>query len=96
MDLVAKDVDADDDTPEVSGQERNVEEGGAAHSEDEGRESVEEAQAEGVADEPAVDGTVPGRLLERMAVEDGSLNAIDTHTKETHEGKNVVHGSPGN
>lgn len=55
VDGVAKDVDTDDDTPKVGSQERNIEKGSAAHAQDEGCKRVEDAQAEGVAGEPAAD-----------------------------------------
>lgn len=95
VDGVAKDVYADDDAPEVGGQEGDVEEGGAAHAQDEGRQSVEDAQADGVAGEPAADGAVPVCLLEGLAVKDGSLDAVDDHAKEAHKGQDVVHGPLG-
>lgn len=95
VDGVAKDVDADDDAPEVGGQQGDVEEGGAAHAQDEGRQGVEDAQADGVAGEPAADGAVPVSLLEGRAVEDGGLDAVDDHAKEAHKGQDVVHGPLG-
>ncbi|TFB00587.1 hypothetical protein CCMA1212_007476 [Trichoderma ghanense] len=92
---VAKDVDADDDAPKVGRQERNVKEGGAAHAQDEGREGVEDAQADGVAGEPAADGAVPVGVAEGLAVKDGGLDAVDEHAEEAHEGQDVVHGAFG-
>lgn len=95
VDGVAKDVYADDDAPEVGGQQGDVEEGGAAHAQDEGRQGVEDTQADGVAGEPAADGAVPVSLLEGLAVEDGCLDAVDDHAKEPHKGQDVVHGPLG-
>lgn len=93
MDDVAKDVDADDDAPEVGRQQRDVEKGGTAHTQDEGSQSVEDEQAEGVAGEPAADGVVPVSIAEGGAVEDGSLNAVDEHAEEAHKSQDVVHGA---
>lgn len=95
MDLEAEDVDADDDTPEVCGEKGDVEDGGAAHAEDDGGESVEEGKTQGVAYEPAGNVRVPSGVLEGLAVEDGGLDAVDDHTEHANVGQDVVHGSLG-
>ncbi|KAH6604416.1 hypothetical protein Trco_007862 [Trichoderma cornu-damae] len=95
VDGVAKDVDADDDAPEVGRQEGDVEEGGAAHAQDERGEGVEDEEEQGVADEPAGDGAVPVGVLEGFAVKDGGLDAVDDHAEEAQEGEDVVHGPLG-
>lgn len=95
VDDVAKDVDADDDAPEVGRQQRDVEKGSTAHAQDEGSQGVEDEEAEGVAGEPAADGIVPVRIAEGCAIEDGGLNAVDEHAKEAHKSQDVVHGALG-
>lgn len=95
VDDIAKDVDANDDAPEVGRQQRDIEKGGTAHTQDEGSQGIEDEEAEGVAGEPAADGVVPVSIAEGRAVEDGSLNAVDEHAKEAHKSQDVVHGALG-
>ena len=82
MDCEAKDLDADDDAPEVAGEEGDVEEGGGGEAEHERGEGVEEEEAERVADEIAGDLAVPGGGAEGGAVEDAGLGAVDQHGPE--------------
>ena len=86
MNCVAEDMDTNDDTPEVARQQGDVEESRAAHTKDQGCKAVENAQAEGVSNNPADDVAVPSRLLEAVTVEDGGLHTVNAHAEETHEG----------
>lgn len=92
MDGVAKDVDADDDAPEVARQQRNVVKRGAGHAQQQGHQAVEEAERKGVAEKVADGGAVPGGLAEGLAVKDGGLDAVDAHAPHAHEGENLVDG----
>lgn len=95
VDLVTKDPNTDDDTPEVGSQQRNVEESRTSHTEHDGHEDVEDVQAKSVTDDPADNLTVPGCVIERVSVKDGSLDTVDTHTKQAQERQDVVQVSPG-
>ncbi|ROV87275.1 hypothetical protein VSDG_09902 [Cytospora chrysosperma] len=88
-------MDADDDAPEVAGQQADVEEGGRGHAQDEGREGVEDEEAQGVADDVADDGPVPGGLLEGVAVEDAGGCAADAHAQEAHKAQDLEDGPAG-
>lgn len=87
---VAKDPDSDNDTPEVGSQQRNVEERRTSHAQHDGDQNVEKVQAQGVTDDPADNLTVPGSVIERLAVENGGLDSVDTHAKQTQERQDVV------
>ena len=91
----AKDVDANDDTPKVGGEEGDVEEGGATHAKNEGREAVEEVETDGIADHPADKLRVPVCGGNGLPVKDGGLDAVDDAAKEAEERENVVNGSLG-
>lgn len=95
MDGIAKDSDTNDDTPEVGSQQGNVEECRTSHAQHDGDEDVEEVQAQGVTNDPADNLTVPGSVIEGLAVEDGSLDTIDAHSEETKERQDVVQVSSG-
>ena len=95
VDAEAEDAGADDDTPEVGGQQGDVIEAGRGHAQEERHERVEQAQAEGEPDEVACDVAVPGGILECRAVKDGALDTIDDDAEEADEGQHVVHGCLG-
>lgn len=82
IDVVAEDADADDDAPEVAGEQADVEEGGTGEAVEDGHERIEEHEDEGVADEVADDGTGPDGGAEAGAVEDAGLHAVDDHAPE--------------
>jgi len=95
IDGQAKNLDADDDAPEIAGEEGDVEESGGGETEHERGEGVEEGEGEGVADEVAGHVTIPGRGAERVAVEDGGLDAVDDHAPEAHLADDFVEGTFG-
>ncbi len=78
-----KHLDPDHHAPEVAREQADVEKGGRGEPEHEGREGVEEGEAEGVADEVTADGAGPGCSAEGGAVEDAGLGAVDEHAPET-------------
>lgn len=90
-----EDLDANDDTPEVAGEQGDVEDGGATGAEQDGYEGVEEAENESVSDQPAGDVAVPGGFAEGLAVEDGGLDTVDAGAEEADEGQELVHGGLG-
>ena len=92
VDDVPEDADPDDDAPKVGRQERDVEEGSRAHTQDQGGQRVEDCQGEGEADEMP-DGVVGELgLLDGGAVKDGRLDAEDAEAEEAQERKHLVHG----
>lgn len=82
VNLVAKDPNTNDDTPKVGSQQGDVEESRTSHAEHDGYKDVEDVQAQSVTDDPTDNLTVPGCVIERVSVKDGSLDTVDTHTKQ--------------
>ena len=93
VDVQVEDVQSNDDGPEVTSQETNVEEGGAGHAEDDRSEGVEYEQEESVAREVAADSAVPGRRVESRAIEDTGLHTVDDHAEERQLAQDFVHGT---
>lgn len=77
VDRQLEDLDADHDPPEVRREQADVEEGRAAHAEDERARAVEQAQGQRVAGQVSADRGVPHRGPEGAPVEDGGLHAVD-------------------
>ena len=95
VDVQAEDAQADDDAPEVAGEQGDVEEGGAGEAVQDGYEGVEEREDERVAREVAADFAVPGRGAEARAVEDARLHAVDDHAPEAELADHFVEGLRG-
>nr|POE52330.1 hypothetical protein CFP56_70249 [Quercus suber] len=93
MYVVAKHLGADDDAPEIAGQETDVEESGGGHAEDQRGGGVEPSQDEGVAGEVAADVVVPDVIGVIGAVKDGALDADDQHTPEGQLAEDLVDGT---
>ena len=92
VDGEVEDAGADDDAPEVGREEGDVVEAGGAHAQHDGDEGVEDAQAEGVADEVAGHVAVPDGAGKGVAVEDGAGDAVDDDAEDADEGEDVVDG----
>lgn len=86
-------LDTHNHTPEVACQHRQIQQRRGRQPEDERRRGVEEGQADGESDEVARNGAVPGRIAEGLAVEDGSLGAVDEHGPEGELADDFVHGA---
>lgn len=95
LDGVAKEVNANDDAPEVARQQADIKEGGGAHAQDDGGQAVEDEQGQGVAHDVADGGAVPGGLVKGVAVKDGSRGAADEDADEAHKRKHLVDGPSG-
>lgn len=78
-----EDLDADGDAPEVTGKQTDVEEGGGGEAKQDGCKRVEEREDKRVSREVAANLGVPHGRVERRAVEDASLGAVDEHTPES-------------
>lgn len=90
VNLVAKNAGADDDTPEVGSQKRDVEESRATHSQHDRNQRIEQVHAQRKTNNPADNVAVPGGVIEGLSVKDGSLDSVDAHAKETQEGQDMV------
>lgn len=90
VDPVVEDSDADDDTPEVAGQERDVLEGGAGEAVQDGDQSVEEGEDEGIPSQVAGDFAVPGGVAECLAVKDAGLDTVDDGSPEAKLANDLV------
>ena len=93
VDCQAKHLDADDDAPEVRGEQTDVEEGSTAHAEDNRAEGIKEGQSERVSRQVPTNLRVPVCGLERATVEDSRLDAVDDHTPEAELADNLVQRS---
>lgn len=82
MNMIMEDLDTDRHAPEISRQERDVEERRAGEAKQDRRETVEERQNERVPCEVASYSSIPRRAAERRAVEDTRLGTIDEHAPE--------------
>ena len=93
VDVVMEDLGTNDDSPEGACQQTDVEESSGRHAEDDWCQRIEDEQQQSVADNVADDLSIPVCLLDRMAIEDSSLNAVDKHAPECELTNNFVHGS---
>lgn len=93
MDVVAQNLGSDHDSPESARQQTDVEESSTAHAEDDGCQRIEDEQQQSVADNVSDDLSVPLCFLDRMAIEYGSLYAVDEHAPECELTDDFVHGS---
>jgi hypothetical protein len=93
MDVLTQNLSSDHDSPESARQQTDVEESSAAHAEDDGCKRVEDEQQQSVADNVSDDLSIPLCFLDRMAVEYGSLHAVDEHAPECELADDFVHGS---
>lgn len=90
---ISKDLDTDNDTPEVSREETDIEESSGSETEKKRGERVEYKQTEGIPSQVTAHISVPGSRLERGAVEDGGLDANDAHAPEANLAEDFVHRS---
>lgn len=93
VDVVTQDLSTNNDSPEGARQQTNVEESSRAHAEDDRCQGVEDEQQQSVANNVANDFSVPMCFLNGVAVENGSLDAVDKHSPECELTNNFVHGS---
>lgn len=90
VDPVVEDSDADDDAPEVAGQERDVLEGGTGEAVEDGDQGVEEGEDQGIPGQVAGDFAVPGGVAECLAVKDAGLDTIDDGSPEAQLANDLV------
>lgn len=88
-------LDTNNQTPEIHSQQRNVEEGRGRDTEQDGCESVEDKEDDGVTGDITADFSVPDSAFEWTAIKDGALHTVDQHTPETHLANDLVHGTFG-
>ncbi len=88
-----EDLDTNRHAPEIASQERDIEEGGAGHTEQDRRKRVEERKYKRVPSKIAADFAVPGRGAESLAIEDAGLRAVDQHAPEGQLADDFVQGA---
>lgn len=94
VDMLMKNLDPNDDAPEIAREQRNVEEGGGREPEHERGARVEDEQAERIARHVAADfAIVPRRLLVAGPVEDAAHGAVDKHAPEAQLADDFVQRS---
>ncbi|KAI7973821.1 hypothetical protein EIK77_001020 [Talaromyces pinophilus] len=95
MNRVVENLDTNNQTPEVHGQQGNVEECGRRDTQQDGRECVEDEEDNSVTSDITTNLSIPDSAVERATVKDGALHTVDQHTPETHLANDLVHGTLG-
>jgi len=98
MDRELKDMNANNGSPEIARQERDIKEGGGTHAENERNERVEYEKEEIEAGDVSTDfGLVNGDGgAKGIAIEDACLDTIDNHTPERQHTNDLIHWLLGN
>lgn len=92
VDVVVEDLDADADTPEVHGEQGDVEEGRGRQTEHQRGQTVEQRQTKGETGQVAAHLAVPDGRVVVVAFEDGALHAVDDASVERELTQDLVHG----
>lgn len=93
-DRIPKDVDTNNDAPEITRQQANVKKRRGAHAQQKGREAVKDEQTQRVTHNIPNHGAIPHRLLKSVAIKDTRRRAADHHANNTHETQDLVRGPP--
>lgn len=92
VDVEVEDLDADADTPEVHGEQGDVEKGRGGQAEHQRGQAVEQRETQGEPGQVAAHLAVPDGRVIVVALEDGALHAVDDAAVERQLAQHLVYG----